>query len=647
MITDSQDGKSFFVQKALPLVAMGYKVFPCQPNGKAPLTKNGCKDATTGERQISQWGKQFPNANVAIHCAECLVVDLDVKDGKDGVADLANISRELGDYPQVPVISTPTGGQHLFFKKPPVEIKNAAGVKWKGQPTGIDIRTTGGYVVACGSVIDGKTYTEIVPMVPVDQLPEIPSVWLQGDFLPLRNNPTPPPAVERPTTGATYSQKVVPRAEKYLNAMPPSISGQGGHNALLSAVNALLWGFVLDPEDARPLLYRFNERCQPPWSKKEIEHKIQSSLANPPDKEPGYLLNNTQSGSSDQRQSKKMPETPEQNVSGETSKNSESIASTPHSLAVASWYNSLMDGTPPIRYPVGDDGDKINALSFEPEAITIIGAPPGSGKSALADQLVFEALYRNENIVALIANVEQSQRVLLNRELSRISDLPYDLIRYKKLHEIHRLDRLDAGIGTITKVGDRLHWMQYPMTIERIVEETRRIDASIVLVDYIQKIQLQNTASSDHERIMYVMSKLIELKNEGRSILAISALARQTTKNGAYTNSDIGSFRGSSDLEFSATNAFLLKETDGSSGHNRHLHCLKMKEDERIHLKMIFRGSRMSFEVVGAVGGEDTEQPTSWEDATPINHKNYQSEFAVFDGRQAATGEDDEAEFAE
>lgn len=66
---------------------------------------------------------------------------------------------------------------------------------------------------------------------------------------------------------------VVERARKYLAKLPPAISGQGGHNATLEAA-AILFRFGLDDRDAAALMDEFNERCQPQWSPREIEHKL-------------------------------------------------------------------------------------------------------------------------------------------------------------------------------------------------------------------------------------------------------------------------------------------------------------------------------------------------------------------------------------
>ena len=80
------------------------------------------------------------------------------------------------------------------------------------------------------------------------------------------------------------------RARKYLSMMPPSVSGQDGHTALFNAVRVLLHGFGFSTEVARGFIAEFNQRCDPPWSESEINHKLRSvdGLACPDGR--GYLL---------------------------------------------------------------------------------------------------------------------------------------------------------------------------------------------------------------------------------------------------------------------------------------------------------------------------------------------------------------------
>ncbi len=76
---------------------------------------------------------------------------------------------------------------------------------------------------------------------------------------------------------ASGSADVVDRARKYIAQMPPAISGSGGHAATFAVARRLVADFGLDDADAWDLLCEHNSRCVPPWSERELRHKLASA----------------------------------------------------------------------------------------------------------------------------------------------------------------------------------------------------------------------------------------------------------------------------------------------------------------------------------------------------------------------------------
>ena len=80
------------------------------------------------------------------------------------------------------------------------------------------------------------------------------------------------------------------RASKYVSALPSAISGSRGHDALFHAACVLVNGFDLSDDQAWPILVGYNARCVPPWSERELIHKL-SEARKVPHREPrGHLL---------------------------------------------------------------------------------------------------------------------------------------------------------------------------------------------------------------------------------------------------------------------------------------------------------------------------------------------------------------------
>ncbi|WP_157211155.1 hypothetical protein [Verrucomicrobium spinosum] len=81
------------------------------------------------------------------------------------------------------------------------------------------------------------------------------------------------------------------RAALYLSKMPVAVAGQSGHATTFRAASALVWGFDLEPEEALPLLQQWNQGCQPPWTERDLRHKLRSAKSTPhPSRERGHLL---------------------------------------------------------------------------------------------------------------------------------------------------------------------------------------------------------------------------------------------------------------------------------------------------------------------------------------------------------------------
>jgi len=104
------------------------------------------------------------------------------------------------------------------------------------------------------------------------------------------SRPTGPPVAtgELPTITPLVNAQVINRARSYLATVEPAVSGQSGHNVTFRAACSLVLGFALDRETALALLAEWNQRCEPPWSNHELEHKIDSALQQ--DGPRGHLL---------------------------------------------------------------------------------------------------------------------------------------------------------------------------------------------------------------------------------------------------------------------------------------------------------------------------------------------------------------------
>lgn len=92
----------------------------------------------------------------------------------------------------------------------------------------------------------------------------------------------------------TQKREALPLAERirrYVEKCPEAISGEHGHDTTYRVAIALVWGFGLSPERALPFLQEYSARCKPPWTNKELRHKLSDALRSKKHRLPrGHLL---------------------------------------------------------------------------------------------------------------------------------------------------------------------------------------------------------------------------------------------------------------------------------------------------------------------------------------------------------------------
>nr|WP_232523726.1 bifunctional DNA primase/polymerase [Nocardioides sp. MAH-18] len=146
------------------LADAGFHVFPVE--GKEPRVRWGSA-ATRDAEQLLAWWRRWPDAGVAVDCGRSgvVVVDLDVKDGVDGVTAWKELAD--GRAPATFCAVTPSGGRHLYYRDSARSYRNSA----SQVAPGVDVRGVGGYVVAPPS--PGYAWHAEMPLS-VDDLPALP-----------------------------------------------------------------------------------------------------------------------------------------------------------------------------------------------------------------------------------------------------------------------------------------------------------------------------------------------------------------------------------------------------------------------------------------------------------------------------------------
>jgi hypothetical protein len=86
--------------------------------------------------------------------------------------------------------------------------------------------------------------------------------------------------------------RVIELARKYVAKMDPAISGEGGHDRAFHTACTLVLGFGLSVDEALPVIAEWNVSCQPPWSERDLLHKLNDADKRPDPR--GMLVTTTQ-----------------------------------------------------------------------------------------------------------------------------------------------------------------------------------------------------------------------------------------------------------------------------------------------------------------------------------------------------------------
>ena len=155
---------SNIIEQALGYAARGLRVIPIDIVKKYPYGIGGWQNlATDNPEQIRAWWTgEYEGWGVGIATGHTttgrhlFVLDVDVKEGKNGDETLADLEAEHGKLPDTVTVHTPTGGWHHYFYSP-VNITNDQA---KRLGPGLDIRGDRGVAVAPPTrLADGGNYT--------------------------------------------------------------------------------------------------------------------------------------------------------------------------------------------------------------------------------------------------------------------------------------------------------------------------------------------------------------------------------------------------------------------------------------------------------------------------------------------------------
>jgi replicative DNA helicase len=193
---------------------------------------------------------------------------------------------------------------------------------------------------------------------------------------------------------------------------------------------------------------------------------------------------------------------------------------------------------------------------FQRSDLTIIGARPGVGKTALA--LNF-ALHAAEHGYAVgFVSAEQPAEQVTQRMLAMLGRIPAYKLRTPTLLQEEEWQRLTAATAKLRDLNIKIVDASAP-TIDQVARDVEIIGSDIVFVDYVQR--LKAPGSSSYDRVSNVALGLKEVaRDRDVPVIALAQINRAGAGGATMEN-----LKGSGDLEQEADEILLLERKKGET----------------------------------------------------------------------------------
>ncbi len=376
------------LEAARNYVRRGWSVVPVPFKQKRPVLKEW-EQLRLGENDLDQYFDQPANIGLVLGEPSGWLVDVDL-DCVEARAIAANY------LPATQAKSGRTGApdSHWWY------IADGAKTVQHRDPVTkqmiVELRSTGGQTVVGPSLHPtGQQYevlTEEPAVIPAAELTACVAE-LAKRVIELRHGDQQAPAVRNSITQAIDRHRVDSetdverRALAYLDKLPPAISGNSGHATTYTAATVLVHGFEIEPERALDILVQhYNPRCEPPWTEKELRHKVTSAATKAHNQPRGWLLN----------EQREQPLDPGVDISALVGKATE--ATKPPAIDVIEDDEEPSESLPGDPGPLPDDLLRIPGFISEVMDLSLRAAPYPNVPLAFCGALALQAFFGGRKV---------------------------------------------------------------------------------------------------------------------------------------------------------------------------------------------------------------------------------------------------------
>jgi len=282
--SSKDDGAQRRVEVVRQALAHGIVPLRLHPRSKRPVEVGWQQAAVPNEAQAGSWASA---GNIGFRTGRVsgglIVLDLDPGADVEFIKTLPETVTVLTGRTDS---ATGLRGQHRYYRCTE-DLGNHSG----GLPAKVDVRGTGGFVVAPGSI--HPETGEMYSWAPGLALGEVPIADLPARALALIKT-SKKAAVTSAGTGTSWVDQIPldmrrKAGKRVVDSSAPAIEGQGGDKLTFRVACDLVLRCGLGESDALELLEHYSTRCSPPWSRWDLKHKVDEALKQRGDSAPSEV----------------------------------------------------------------------------------------------------------------------------------------------------------------------------------------------------------------------------------------------------------------------------------------------------------------------------------------------------------------------
>lgn len=224
--------------------------------------------------------------------------------------------------------------------------------------------------------------------------------------------------------------------------------------------------------------------------------------------------------------------------------------------------------------------------------ITVIGARPGVGKSAIVTQIIGNMAKKGHRVGYF--NLEMNESQVYERFVSRLSELSLTRVRRAKAflggeeEAFNKANEEMSGYDVIISTGSK--------SISEVRAESRHQQFDVIVIDYLQLVKADRRYSNRSSEVGDISKAIKGLASELHVPIILLSQLNRVSEHNETKEPTMAELRESGDIEQDASNIILLWNVSDKNRSFKGLKIEKQRQGETMKEGLQFDGEHMSFE---------------------------------------------------